>query len=150
MAYKKGKKFEKETAELAGKGRGRVSPKSGAIGTTYGAPNVAGDASWKFPWLPKDKTIQIECKHGYDKSKTVRKSMTIYRDWFDKHLGQAKMLGFIPMFAMKFKFTTSSSGLSSFILIPFSTMEKLLKIVDNMWEELEELRNEKKEWENGR
>ena len=141
MALTKGKAFEKETAEVAGKYGTRV-PSSGAFGTTMGVKELAGDAKWKFPWsMGGGKEIHVECKHGYDRSKKEQKSMTIYREWFEKHLNQAKALDFVPMFAMKFKFT-QQNGLSKFILIPFPIMEKLIKDMENMYLEIEELKNE--------
>lgn len=116
---------------------------SGALGTSYGSKDLAGDVEWKFPWdMGGGKSIHIECKHGYDKAKKEdRKSMTIYREWFEKHLTQAKALDFVPMFAFKFKFT-HENGLSKFILIPFPIMEKVIHDMENMYLELEELRKE--------
>jgi hypothetical protein len=141
MAFKKGKAFEKETAEVAGK-YGKRIPSSGAFGTTMGERALAGDVKWVFPWsMGGGKEVHIECKHGYDRSKKEQKSMTIYREWFDKHLTQAKALDFVPMFAFKFKFT-QQNGMSKFVLIPFPVMEKLIKDMENMYLELEELRNE--------
>jgi len=140
LAVKKGKEFERETAALAGK-RGKRIPMSGSIGTVHGIDKLAGDAIWKLPWL--NSNINIESKHGYgDKNKEV-KSIRVQREWFEKHLGQAKALNFYPAFAMKFKFT-HEDGLSKFILIPFPTMKQILEEMENLWLELEELRAEKK------
>ena len=151
MAVRKGKVFESETAALAGvspKGvpYGKRVAKSGALGTTDGISQLAGDARWMLPWL--DSEIHLECKHGYDKSKTERKTMTIYKDWFDKHLTQAKALDFYPAFAFKFKFT-KQNGMSKMVLIPFPVMERVLKVVNNMHEEIEELKREVVMWEKG-
>ncbi|MFA7101454.1 MAG: hypothetical protein WC196_07005 [Bacilli bacterium] len=140
MAVKKGKAFERETAAIAGK-YGKVIPKSGAYGTTDGIPQMAGDVRWMLPWF--DSEIHLECKHGYSDKGQERKSMRIERQWFDKHLKQAKALNFHPAFAFKFKFT-HENGMSKFVCFPFSTMEKLITQMENMYLELEELRNEQK------
>ena len=66
--------------------------------------------------------------------------MTIYREWFDKHMQQGSNLGFYPVFAMKFKFAKDSK----FIVIPFDTMAKMLKDMEDLWLEVEELREESK------
>jgi len=141
MSVRKGKAFEKETAELAGKYGKRVRG-SGAIGTVDGYRAYVGDAKWYFPFrFGGGNHIHIECKHGYDRSKKEQKSMTIYREWFEKHLAQAKAFDFVPMFAMKFKFT-QQNGLSKFMLIPFPVMEQLIKDVENLYLENEELKEE--------
>ena len=141
MALKKGKEFEKETAALAGK-YGKRIPSSGAFGTTMGEKALAGDAKWVFPFnMGGGNEVHVECKHGYDRSKKEQKSMTIYREWFEKHLNQSKAMDFVPMFAMKFKFT-QQNGLSKFVLIPFPVMEKLIQDMENMYLEIEELKNE--------
>jgi len=142
--YKSGSDFEREAASLAGKW-GRRTPRSGAIGTTEHFSALCGDATWKFPWLKKP--IIIEAKHGYgDKNKKV-KSIRIQKEWFDKHLKAAKdNLGefvFYPAFAMKLKFTTEN-GMSKFMLIPFSTMRRIITDMENTYIELEELRAEVK------
>ena len=144
VVKRKGKAFERETAAVAGK-YGKRIPMSGALGTSFGSKDLAGDVEWKFPWdMGGGKEIHVECKHGYDRTKREdQKSMTIYREWFEKHLTQAKALDFVPMFAMKFKFT-QQDGLSKFILVPFPIMEKLIKDMENMYLEIEELRSEQK------
>ena len=155
MSVKKGKDFERETAALALE-RGRRIPYSGMLGTIKGQPDNAGDVRWDLPWFNHGKGVQIECKHGYDGDKKGTscplcdkkldkpientKSMTIYREWFDKHMGQGDALGFYPIFAMKFKLAKDSK----FIVIPFKTMAKMLKDMEDVWLELEELRNEQK------
>lgn len=152
----KGKPFERETAGLAGKYGERI-PMSGSI---KGIPQLSGDVRWKFPWF--DDEIHLECKHGYGRGRADKfcptcgrelddkararipkgqKSMTIYREWFDKHLEQAKQYGFYPVFSMKFKFT-SENGLSSFIMIPFPVAKELMRQMENLWLELQELRDE--------
>jgi hypothetical protein len=152
---RKGKEFERETEALAGK-RGRRVAYSGMFGTTKGQADNAGDVRWDMPWFNHGKGVQVECKHGYDDTKKGvmcptcgrkldkpienQKSMTIYREWFDKHMGQGADLGFYPIFAMKFKFAKDSK----FIVIPFGTMSKMLKDMEDMWLELEELRDEQK------
>jgi len=151
MAIRKGKVFESETAALAGvspKGvpYGKRVAKSGALGTTDGIPQLAGDARWMLPWL--DSEIHLECKHGYSDKGQERKSMRIEREWFDKHMKQAKALDFYPAFAFKFKFTTQN-GMSKMILIPFPVMERILSIVNNMHIELEDLKRELVKWEKG-
>jgi len=138
MGFKKGKQFERETAAIAGK-YGMVIPMSGAIGTVTGISDLAGDVRWKFPWF--NSNINVECKHGYDRSKTDQKTMTVYRNWFDKHLKQAKLLNFYPVFAFKFKFT-QQNGMSKFVLIPFPIMEKLIHQTENVYLEMLELREE--------
>jgi hypothetical protein len=137
MAGRKGKEFERETAALAGKYGKRV-PLSGAIGTTWGS-QLAGDAIWKFPWL--SKSINLESKHGYGGKKKEQKSMTIYREWFTKHINQARALGFYPAWAMKFKFTMED-GLSKFVLIPFPVVREIMNEIENLWLEKEELLRE--------
>lgn len=142
MTKAKGQEFEEETASLAGK-RGRRIPRSGGYGTVTGIAKLSGDARWDLPWL--SSSINLECKHGYSGEPGTGKSMTIKREWFDKHLAQAKAGGFIPMFAMKFKFTTED-GMSKFILIPFSAMKKIIKQMDDTYLELEELREYKRQY----
>lgn len=139
---KKGKVFERETAALAGD-YGRRIERSGAIGTGSGIGQLAGDVRWMFPWF--DEEIHLECKHGYSDKGQERKSMRIDREWFDKHLAQSKAFGFYPAWAMKFKFT-SENGMSKFVVIPFSTMKRLIEEMKNVYLQLEELREEK---ENG-
>ncbi len=155
MGFRRGKAFERETAALAGK-RGKRVPLSGALGTTAGISSLAGDVTWNLPWFNHGRGLQIECKHGYEGAKGTNcalcgkkldkpientASMTIYRKWFDKHMEQGEDLGFYPIFAMKFKLARDSK----FILIPFTTMEKMLKEMEDVWLELEEFRdNEKK------
>ncbi len=156
MGFRRGKAFERETAALAGK-RGKRVPLSGALGTTAGISSLAGDVVWDLPWFNHGKGVQIECKHGYDSGakgtncalcgrkleKPIENaaSMTIYRKWFEKHMEQGDELGFYPIFAMKFKLARDSK----FVIIPFSTMAKMLKEMEDVWLELEELRdNEKK------
>jgi hypothetical protein len=138
MAYKKGREFEKETAELAGK-YGRRIMKSGAVGTMFGIDRLSGDVHWNLPWF--SKVLAGECKHGYGKpnEKADAKSMTIKKEWFEKHMTQARALGLYPFFSMKFKFT-QENGMSKFILIPHSTMKQLLNEMECMWQELQELR----------
>ena len=145
MAIKKGKVFERETAALAGE-HGQRIPSSGAIGTTWGVSQLAGDVRWKLPWL--DSEIHLECKHGYSDKGQERKSMRIEREWFDKHMAQAEALDFYPAFAFKFKFT-QQNGMSKMILIPFPVMERVLSTVNNMHEEIEELKRELVKWEKG-
>jgi len=161
---KKGKDFERETAALPGKrvvGKhtvdiGRRVPYSGIYGTISGQADNAGDVHWNLPWFNHGKGVQVECKHGYDDAKKGtmcptcgkkldkpienQKSMTIYREWFDKHMAQGEDLDFYPLFAMKFKFAKESK----FMVIPFSAMAKMLKDMEDCWLELEELRNEQK------
>jgi hypothetical protein len=164
-----GKEFERECAALAGvcslctgtgkygkdrcpvcKGRGkygRRNYKSGGAGTVTGIPELTGDAIWFLPYL--SKPIVIEAKHGYgDKNKKV-KSIRIQKEWFDKHLETSKNMELYPAFAMKFKFT-SANGMSKFILIPFPTMEKILKDMENLYLEVHELKNEQKKIGNRR
>lgn len=145
MATKKGKVFESETAALAGK-HGKRVPKSGAYGTVEGIPQLAGDARWKLPWL--DSEIHVECKHGYSDKGQERKSMRLEREWFDKHMAQAKALDFYPVFAFKFKFT-QQNGMSKMVVIPFPVMGKVLSTVNNMHERIEELERELVMWEKG-
>lgn len=152
MVVKKGKVFERETAALAGvssKGipHGQRIPSSGAIGTTYGVPQLAGDARWFVKdWLGSD--IHIECKHGYSDKGQERKSMRIEREWFDKHMTQAKAFDFYPAFAFKFKFT-QQNGMSKMILFPFPVMERILSSVFSMNERIIELEREVVMWEKG-
>lgn len=150
MAAKKGKVFERETAAVAGvdsKGKqlGRRIERSGAIGTTSGIPQLAGDVRWMLPWL--DSEIHLECKHGYDDD-PKQKSFRIYREWFDKHMIQAKAFDFYPAFAFKFKHT-SQNGMSKMVVIPFPVMERILSTANNMYEEMEELKRELVRWEKG-
>lgn len=145
MAVKKGKDFERETAALAGD-RGQRIPSSGAIGTVWGVPQLAGDVRWKLLWL--DSEIHIECKHGYSDKGQERKSMRIEREWFDKHMAQAKALDFYPVFAFKFKFT-QQNGMSKMVVIPFPVMERVLSAANNLYEELEETKRELVMWEQG-
>lgn len=141
MAIQKGKEFERETAALAGRFGKRI-PRSGAIGTIEGIPRLAGDARWDFPWM--NKFIAIECKHGYGtKGSDKSKSMNIKREWFDKHLKDAKRFDFYPAFAMKLKFT-AENGLSKFMLIPFPVMERMIKEMSDLYLENCELRDEAK------
>jgi len=102
---------------------------------------LCGDARWDLPWMMKP--IAIECKHGYSRPGERAKSMTLKREWFDKHLEQAKTGNYYPAFAMKLKFSTKD-GLSDFMLIPFPVMECILKEMEHLYEEVEELRNEQK------
>ena len=149
MTVRKGKQFERETAALADEGSGKYGKrvyKSGAIGTTDGIDKLVGDARWVFPWLDGD-IISIECKHGYGDDQKG-KSFRIQREWFDKHLEQCKAANTHPMFAMKFKFT-AENGLSKFMLIPFPVMQWLIKNMENMHLELEELRHEQKKRKQG-
>lgn len=145
MAVKKGKVFERETAALAGDYGQRI-PSSGAIGTTWGVSQLAGDVRWKLPWL--DSEIHVECKHGYSDKGQERKSMRIEREWFDKHMTQAEAMDFYPVFAFKFKFT-QQNGMSKMIVIPFPVMERVLGTVNNMHKEIEELKRELVKWEKG-
>ncbi len=138
MAYKKGKEFEKETAAVAGKYGERI-PRSGAIGTMYGISRLSGDAIWKLPWF--EKWLVGECKHGYSRKNENAKSMTIKREWFEKHMTQAKALDFYPFFSMKFKFT-SENGMSKYILISHGTMTHLIKEMNDLWEKYQELLKE--------
>lgn len=135
---KRGYAFERETAALGGEYGKRV-PRSGGYGTE-GYLGMVGDVLFKFPWMNR-RVISIECKHGYSDKGQERKSMRIDRAWFDKHMKQAKMAEFLPAWAMKFK-ATSENGMSKFVLIPFSTMEEIIKQMDNTYLELQELRNE--------
>jgi len=159
----KGKDFERETAALAGlcsicggsgrlkngfckncRGKGKYGkriPMSGSVGTMAGEPRLAGDARWDFPWLTKP--IVLECKHGYAAKNKQAKSMVLQREWFDKHLDISKNLELYPAFAMKFKFT-KEDGVSKFILIPFPTMEKILKEMENIYLEVQEYREQTK------
>lgn len=152
---RKGKDFERETAALAGK-RGRRVPYSGVLGTISGQADNAADVRWDLPWFNHGRGVQVECKHGYEDTKKGTscpycdrkldkpienvKSMTIYREWFDKHMAQGKDLGFYPLFAMKFKFAKDSK----FVIIPFETMGKMLKDMEDLYLELEELKEEKR------
>lgn len=136
---RKGYPFEKETEALAGE-YGKRCYKSGSIGSTEGISVLVGDVQWKFPWF-RD-VISVECKHGYD-DKPDQKTFRIYREWFDKHLKQAKAAGLLPMWAMKFK-GTSENGMSKFVLIPFSTMQEMIKQMDDVYQELQELKDEQK------
>ncbi len=138
MATKKGIEFERETAALAGE-YGKRIPKSGAYGTTEAIDKLAGDARWDIPW--SSKSIHLECKHGYSRPGQQAKSMTLYREWFDKLGEQAKRLNFFPAWAMKLKFTSEK-----YVLIPFPVMEKMLKDMTDVWKELEELRAEQAKW----
>jgi len=139
---RKGYKFEKETEALAGK-HGKRCYKSGGVGSVTGIPALTGDVIWKFPWMNKE-VITIECKHGYgDDSKADQKSFRIYREWFDKHMKQAKAADLLPVWAMKFK-GVQSNGMSQFVVIPFSTMKEIIRQMDITYSELEELRNEQK------
>jgi hypothetical protein len=134
-----GDEFERETARLAGD-YGRRVVMSGAIGTTQGYDVLCGDANWKLPWM-EGKLISIECKHGYgDSDKKAPKSLRMQKEWFDKHEAQAKTSGFLPMWAMKFKFANNGK----FLIIPFSTMSVMLDKADNNYKELIELREEVK------
>jgi hypothetical protein len=134
---RKGYPFEKETEALAGK-YGKRCYKSGGVGSVTGIAALVGDVIWKFPWL-RDR-ITVECKHGYD-DKPDQKTFRIYREWFDKHMKQAKAADLLPIWAMKFK-GTSENGMSKFVLIPFSTMGEIIKQMDNVYQELQELKNE--------
>lgn len=135
---KRGYQFERETAALAGE-HGKRIPRSGGYGTE-GFVGMVGDVHFKFPWMRK-KTISIECKHGYSDAGQQRKSMRIERAWFDKHINQTKMADFLPAWAMKFK-ATSENGISKFILIPFSTMKEIIYEMENVYSELQELKDE--------
>jgi len=151
MSIQKGKVFEKETAALAGvspQGNpyGKRIQKSGAIGTTEGISALAGDARWILPWL--DSEVHVECKHGYSDKGQEKKSMRIEREWFDKHMTQAKALEFYPAFAFKFKFT-QQNGMSKMVVIPFPVMERILHAANNVYEELEEKKRELVMWEQG-
>ena len=151
MSIQKGKVFEKETAALAGvssKGvpYGKRIQKSGAIGTTEGISALAGDARWILPWL--DSELHLECKHGYSDKGQEKKSMRLEREWFDKHMAQAKALDFYPAFAFKFKFT-QQNGMSKMVVIPFPVMERVLHAANNVYEELEEKKRELVMWEQG-
>ncbi len=140
MGSRRGYQFELETAAIAGK-RGRRVPKSGSYGTTNGISKLAGDAIFELPW--HSRTINVECKHGYSREGQKAKSMTLKKEWFDKHFAQSKEMDFYPMFAMKLKFT-SENGLSKFFLVPFPVMKRLLEEQENMYQELLELKNESK------
>jgi hypothetical protein len=118
---------------------------SGAIGTITGVSALCGDASWDLPWL--SKSIRLETKHGYGDPKKEVKSIRIQKEWFDKLIEQSEHGNFHPMFAMKFKFTRSDDIMSKFIMIPFPVMSKVLKDMENLWLELEELREYKDEHE---
>lgn len=135
---KRGYQFERETAALAGE-HGKRIPRSGGYGTE-GFVGMVGDVQFKFPWMRK-KVISIECKHGYSDAGQQRKSMRIERAWFDKHMNQTKMADFLPAWAMKFK-ATSENGMSKFVLIPFSTMKEIINEMDNVYSELQELKDE--------
>lgn len=137
---KRGYQFERETAALGGQ-YGKRIPRSGGYGTE-GFVGMVGDVQFKFPWLDK-RVISIECKHGYSDKGQERKSMRIDRAWFEKHMKQSKMAGFLPVWAMKFK-STQENGMSKFLMIPFSTMKEIIKEMENVYSELEELRNEQK------
>ena len=145
MGVKKGKVFERETAALAGEYGKRIE-RSGAIGTTEGISQMAGDVRWRLPWL--DSEIHLECKHGYSDKGQERKSMRLDRAWFDKHMEQAKALDFYPAFAFKFKFT-QQNGMSKMVVIPFPVMERVLSTVNNMHKEIEELQRELVMWQKG-
>jgi len=145
MAKRKGDEFERETTVLAGKNTsgipyGKKTPKSGAYGTVMGVQVMAGDTQWRFPWL--NDIISIECKHGYQADyKADQKSMTIKKEWFDKHLEQCKSMDLLPAWSMKFKFTTEN-GMSKFLVIPFKTARSIIDQMDNLYIEMEELREE--------
>jgi len=143
LGFNRGKDFERETANLVNTKeephRGIRVIMSGAVGTITGNAYYAGDAVWKLPWLNRE--IRIECKHGYDRSKTDAKSMTIFKDWFDKHIEQAKAFNFLPVWAFKFKFT-QQNGMSKMVVVPFPVMKEIITQVDNIYLELEELRAE--------
>jgi len=145
MAVQKGKVFERETAALAGEYGKRIE-RSGAIGTVEGISQMAGDVRWRVPWL--DSEIHVECKHGYSDKGQERKSMRLEREWFTKHMTQAKALDFYPVFAFKFKFT-QQNGMSKMIVIPFPVMERVLSTVNNMHKEIEELQREVVMWQKG-
>lgn len=141
MGTKKGREFEKETSRLGLYGR-RIA-RSGAYGTTDGYPQMVGDVQYRFPWMDGE-VIAIECKHGYSEKGQERKSMRIERAWFDKHEKQTRALDLLPAWAMKFKFTTEN-GMSKFFIIPFSTARVIMKHMEDVYLELEELRQEKYE-----
>jgi len=125
MATKKGQEFERETADLAGSYGKRV-PRSGAYGTTEGITRLAGDCRWDFPWL--SKLMVGECKHGYSRPDARAKSMTLKREWFDKHKEQSKQMEFLPFWAMKLKFTNEK-----YLIIPFEVMSTLLEEVNDLY-----------------
>jgi len=163
MSGKKGKEFERETADLAGicnkcggsgkigkdfcpncRGKGKFGKRilmSGYVGTVEGWDRMAGDAQWRFPWL--SKPVVLECKHGYAAKNQQAKSMVLQREWFEKHLQMAKNFELYPAFAMKFKFT-KEDGISKFILIPFPIMEKILTEMENLYLEVQEYREQTK------
>lgn len=130
MATRKGYEFELETAELAGRYGQRV-PRSGAYGTTSGIAQLAGDCRWKIPWLSKE--LVGECKHGYSRPDAKAKSMTLKREWFDKHYEQSELMNFFPFWAMKLKFTSER-----YILLPFPVMKKFLEEADELYKEFKE------------
>ena len=135
---RKGYHFEKETEALAGK-YGRRVPMSGAVGA--GIPQLSGDVIWNFPWMGNE-VITVECKHGYgDESKAEQKSFRIHREWFDRHNKVAKSADLLPVWAMKFK-GVQENGMSKFVLIPFPVMERILKHMENIHLELEEVKSE--------
>jgi hypothetical protein len=132
MGTPKGREFERETASLGGKYGKRVE-RSGAIGTVSGISQLSGDAVWKLPWLRHP--VHLECKHGYTSGTGNKgKSMTLYREWFDKHMEQAKQFMFYPMWALKLKFTSEK-----YILVTFPTMTQIIKDMDDLYLEKCEL-----------
>jgi len=137
---KRGYQFERETAALAGE-HGKRMPRSGGYGTE-GFVTMCGDVQFKFPWM-SGKVISIECKHGYSDKGQERKSMRIDRAWFEKHMKQSKMGDFLPAWAMKFR-STHENGMSKFVMVPFSTMKEIINEMENVYSELQELRDEQK------
>jgi len=147
MGKRKGYAFEKETEALGGE-YGKRLYKSGAVGTITGHAVLVGDVQWNFPWM-RD-IISIECKHGYGtSSKENQKYMTIHREWFDKHIAQTKAADLLPAWAMKFKFT-AENGMSKFVVIPFSTMKEIIRQMENVYLELQELKNEQAKSKKGK
>jgi len=130
MAYKKGIQFERDCAKELGLGKyGKRVPLSGSI---KDVAQLAGDFYLTFPWL--DRAIIGEAKHGYTRAE---KSMTLQRDWFEKVAGLAQVHRTYHCVAFKFKNTNMK-----YVAFSFEDFQRIMKEMENMYTELEELRDE--------
>lgn len=139
----KGSQFERDAVNLLKalipKSDWKRMPTSGAMGTILQEPLLGGDLKGRIEGLPVE--FRGEAKVGYGGAK----QMALKREWLEKIKTEADKTYSIPFVIGKF--SGSRSTVKEFVVLDIETFALLLNTINDMYEELTELYDDKQRLE---
>jgi hypothetical protein len=136
----KGSQFERDAAEilnrLINKSFWKRVAGSGALGTIMHEPSLNSDVKGKVNSIPKE--FKVECKVGYNNSKTEGvKQFTLKKEWLDKVRQEADNSYGIPI--LMGKFLGAREGVRVFVTMDVEVFADLLNRITELKEENDKL-----------